>query len=70
MKVSDPHGAWLEPSPVSPSDSTAFALLAGTIRQTWDVGFGAEVDETMFVAPGMMIGTSCDLKFEDRPSLT
>lgn len=63
MRLSDPRGIWLDPSPVSPTDSAAYALLAGSIRQTWGAGLGARVggkgsNETMIVAPGMVTGTS------------
>jgi len=59
----------LEPAPVTPLDSNAFGLLAGTIRSTFDThravanrtfedGNDGKQKEEIFVAPGMPTGNT------------
>ncbi|KAK7457811.1 hypothetical protein VKT23_010153 [Stygiomarasmius scandens] len=63
----------LEPAPVTPLDSNAFGLLAGTIRSTFDThravanrtfedGNDGKQKEEIFVAPGMPTGNT-DTRF-------
>ncbi|THU92711.1 hypothetical protein K435DRAFT_840504 [Dendrothele bispora CBS 962.96] len=57
----------LEPAPVTPLDSNAFGLLAGTIRSTFDTHrrlneSSDEKKNEVFVAPGMPTGNT-DTRF-------
>ncbi|KAF8308590.1 carboxypeptidase S [Cantharellus anzutake] len=44
----------LEPAPVSPTDSSPYQLLAGTIRGIWETGRGKYSEEPFIVASGIM----------------
>ncbi|KAJ7670374.1 carboxypeptidase S [Mycena rosella] len=51
----------LEPAPITPSDTPAFRLLAGTIRTAFQTA-RKDAQETIFVTPGMMTGNT-DTRF-------
>lgn len=56
FRLGGPLHNWLEPAPLTPTYDAPWALLAGTIRQTWNTGQGADTNETIFVAPSLMVG--------------
>ncbi|KAJ7306860.1 carboxypeptidase S [Mycena albidolilacea] len=67
LELSAPRG--LEPAPVTPSDGSAYALLAATIRATFRAarsgkskGVKEEKEEQIYVAPGLMTGNT-DTRF-------
>ncbi|KAI0352309.1 carboxypeptidase S [Trametes cingulata] len=58
LTISDAWGASLEPAPVSPIDAPEYALLAGTIKATYNAHRDLEGDDNIIVAPGIMSGNS------------
>lgn len=54
LRLEDPFDNWREPAPLAPTNSPAWRLFSGTIRQTYAAGHGAHMDKEIFVAPTLM----------------
>lgn len=53
------NSPWLDPSPITPTDEAPYALLSGTIRQSWSARartLGDAKDRPIFVVPALMGG--------------
>jgi len=54
LRLEDPFNTWREPAPLTPTNSPAWRVFSGTIRQTYAAGYGAHMDNKIFVAPTLM----------------
>jgi len=66
LTLSDAWNTALEPAPVSPSgkDATAYQLLSGTIKATYNAHRSIEGDN-IYVSPGIMSGNTGSFMFLD-----
>ena len=63
LTLSDAWGTALEPAPVSPTDenATAYQLLSGTIKATYNAHRSLDGDDHLYVSPGIMSGNTGQL---------